>query len=96
MSKKHSKYKKEAFKRRSTQRDEQSRMAYKDAKRDAKKMVVKARQERYHKLCDDMPTKEGQKDAFRIAKQKDRANKDVQAVKMMTMSMEESSIQKRR
>ena len=46
-------------------------------------MVVKARQERYCKLCDDMLTKEGQKDAFRIAKQKDRSSKDVQVVKMM-------------
>ena len=44
-------------------------MAYKNAKRDAK-MVVKAKQERYHKLCDDMLTKEVQKDAFWIAKQK--------------------------
>ena len=46
-------------------------------------MLVKARQERYHELCNDMLTKEGQKDAFRIAKQKFRIIKDVQAVKMM-------------
>ena len=45
-------------------------------------MVAKARQERYQKLYDDMLTKKGQKDVFRIAKQRDMANKDVQAVKI--------------
>ena len=75
--------KKASFRRWSTQRDEQSRMAYKDAKRDTKKMVTKARQERYQKLYDDMLTKKGQKDVFRIAKQRDMASKEVQAVKMM-------------
>ena len=58
-------------------------MAYKDAKRDAKKMVAKARQGRYQKLYDDMLTKKGKKDVFLIAKQRDMASKDVQAVKMM-------------
>ena len=50
---------------------------------DAKKMVAKARQERYQKLYNDMLTKKGQKDVFRIAKQRDVSSKDVQAVKMM-------------
>ena len=60
-----------SIRRWSTQRYKQSRMAYKDAK----KMMAKARQERYQKLYDDMLTKKGQKDVFQIEKQRDMASK---------------------
>ena len=79
--------KKKAFKRWSDQRDEQSKMVYKEAKRRARRIVAKARQERYQKLY-DMLTKEGQKAAFQIAKQRDRASKDVQMIKAVKMIKE--------
>ena len=51
--------------------------------RGAKKMVAKVRHERYHKVYKNMTTKEGQEDEFWIAKQRDKASKNVQAVKIM-------------
>ena len=45
--------------------------AYKNAKKEAKRGVARAKEKLYHRLYEDMETVDGQKRALRIAKQKD-------------------------
>ena len=65
------------------QRDNQRRMTYKEACRAAKKAVAKAKAEAYKELYEHLETKEGEKQAYRLAKQKDKASKDVQQVRII-------------
>ena len=65
------------------QRDDQRRMTYKEACRAAKKAVAKAKAESYKELYEHLETKEGEKEAYRLAKQKDKASKDVQQVRII-------------
>ena len=46
-----------------------------------KKAVAKAKAEAYRALYEHLDTKEGEKEAYRLAKQRDKASKDVQQVR---------------
>ena len=65
------------------QRDDQRRMTYKETCRAAKKAVAKAKAEAYKELYEHLETKEGEKEAYRLAKQKDKASRDVQQVRII-------------
>ena len=77
------KEKKEARKSMDANKDEESKVRYKVAKQEAKKEVAKAKKEAYQELYDGMETAEGQKDIFRIAKQREKETRDIQHVKMI-------------
>ena len=77
------KRKKEAKKTWDTYRNEESRVAYKNASKRAKREVAKARNEAFEELYQRLETKEGAKDLFKIAKQRDRDSKDVQQAKVI-------------
>ncbi|XP_056134022.1 uncharacterized protein LOC130110842 [Lampris incognitus] len=64
-----------------SQRDEESRWEYKAMQRKVKREVVKAKEKVYGELYDRLDTKEGEKDLYGLAKQRDRAAKDVQQVR---------------
>ena len=49
----------------------------------AKKAVVVAKGRAYEDLYARLETKEGEKDLYRLARQRDRARKDVQHVKVI-------------
>ena len=72
--------KKLAKKKWDKQKDEQSRVEYKEARRRAKKKVTKAKEKAYEELYEKSNSKEGEKDLYRLAKQRDKASKDVQQV----------------
>ena len=61
--------------------DERSKVAYRIACRTAKKAVARAKAEAYNSLYEHLNTKEGEKEAYRIAKQRDKASQDVQHVR---------------
>ena len=77
------KQKREAKKGWDLKRDEDSRRVYKESRRLAKKEVAKAKEKAYEELYDRLETKEGEKELYRLAKQRDRAGKDVQQVRLM-------------
>ncbi|XP_033097631.1 uncharacterized protein LOC117101709 [Anneissia japonica] len=62
-------------------RDEESKMIYKEARRETKRAVAKAKENAYEELYERLNTKEEEKDLYRLAKQRDRAAKDVQQVR---------------
>ena len=66
-----------------SQRDEESRQEYKEMRRKAKIEVRKAKDRAYGELYERLDTKEGEKDLYRLARQRDRAGKDVQQVRMI-------------
>ncbi|KAK4302380.1 hypothetical protein Pmani_025531 [Petrolisthes manimaculis] len=49
----------------------------------AKKEVAKAKDRAYEKLYEKLDSREGEKDLYRLARQRDRAGRDVQHVKMI-------------
>ena len=49
----------------------------------AKRDVAKAKAEAYDELYDRLDTEEGEKDLYRLARQRDRAGKDVQHVRVI-------------
>ena len=65
------------------QRDLESRLEYKEARQKAKREVAKAKAEAYDELYDRLDTEEGEKDLYRLARQRDRAGKDVQHVRVI-------------
>lgn len=72
------KKKKEAFKAWQKDRQEEDlRETYKEAKRDAKRTVAKARDEAFREWYEKMNTKEGEKMIYRVAKQRAKTRKDV-------------------
>ena len=79
---------------------ETARQAYKIAKKDAKKVVAMAKSEVYQTLYAHLETEEGQKNVFRIAKQRQRESEDIHHVKMIkdhngTVLTKESEIRDR-
>ena len=64
-------------------RDEKSKQRFKEANRKTKRAVAKAKAEAYEKLYERLETPEGQKDVYRLARQRQRAGEDVTQVKMM-------------
>ncbi|KAL7867553.1 hypothetical protein SRHO_G00089370 [Serrasalmus rhombeus] len=75
--------KKAAKKKWDNQRDEGSRQEYCEASRIAKRMVAKAKAQAYDELYERLDSKEGVKDLYRLAKQRDRAGKDVQQARLI-------------
>ncbi|MCJ8736328.1 hypothetical protein PDJAM_G00258270 [Pangasius djambal] len=64
-------------------RTEENRQEYKELQRRVKREVSKAKQEAYDELYTRLDTREGQKDLYRLARQRDRDGKDVQQVKVI-------------
>ena len=65
------------------QKDEQSRVDYKEAHRRAKKKVAKAKEKAYKELYEKLNSKEGEKDLYWLAKQRGKISKDVQQVRLI-------------
>ena len=65
------------------QRDMESRQRYKETCQKAKREVAKARAKAYDDLYGKLETKEGEKELYRLARQRDRAGKDVQHVRVI-------------
>ncbi|KAI5085399.1 hypothetical protein C0J45_22987 [Silurus meridionalis] len=63
------------------QRDEKSRQEYKEMRQQVKREVAKAKEKAYEELYERLDTKEGEKDLYRLARQRDRAGKDVLQVR---------------
>ncbi|KAK3524947.1 hypothetical protein QTP86_011480 [Hemibagrus guttatus] len=59
-------------------RTEENRQEYKELQRRVKREVSKAKQKAYVELYTRLDTREGEKDLFRLARQRDRDGKDVQ------------------
>ncbi|KAK3561320.1 hypothetical protein QTP86_030618 [Hemibagrus guttatus] len=64
-------------------RTEESRQEYKELQRRVKREVSKAKQKAYDELYTRLDTREGQKDLYRLARQRDRDGKDVQQVRVI-------------
>ena len=77
------KEKKEAKKTWDKIRDENTKKIYKEKKSKAKKAVAMAKGRAYDNLYARLETKEGEKELYRLAKQRDRAGKDVQHVRVI-------------
>ena len=76
------KEKKEAKKAWDKTRDENTKKIYKEKKSKAKKTVAMAKGRAYDDLYARLETKEGEKELYRLARQRDRAGKDVQHVRV--------------
>ena len=77
------KEKKEAKKAWDKTRNENTKKVYKEKKSKAKKAVAMAKGRVYDDLYDRLETKEGKKELYRLASQRDRAGKDVQHVRVI-------------
>ncbi|KAG2465922.1 CFDP2 protein, partial [Polypterus senegalus] len=66
-----------------SQRDAESRQGYKEIRHKVKRKVVKAKEKAYDELYERLDTKEGEKDLYQLARQRDRAGKDVQQVRVI-------------
>ncbi|KAK3511279.1 hypothetical protein QTP70_034774, partial [Hemibagrus guttatus] len=64
-------------------RTEENREQYKELQRRVKMEVSKAKQKAYDKLYTRLDTREGQKDLYRLARQRDRDGKDVLQVRVI-------------
>ncbi|KAK3536924.1 hypothetical protein QTP86_027069 [Hemibagrus guttatus] len=64
-------------------RTEENRQEYKELQRRVKKEVSKAKQKAYDELYTRLDTREGEKDLYRLARQRDRDGKDVQQVRVI-------------
>ena len=64
-------------------RDENTQKIYKEKKSKAKKAVAMAKRLAYDDLYARLETKEGEKELYRLARQRDRAGKDVQHVRVI-------------
>ena len=64
-------------------RDENTKKIYKEKKIKAKKAVAMAKGRAYNDLYARLETKEGEKELYRLARQRDRAGKDVQYVRVI-------------
>ena len=65
------------------QRDEESKLEYKEMRREAKKEVAKAKNNACDELYQELDYKEGESILYRLARQKHQEGKDVQQVRMM-------------
>ncbi|KAK3519719.1 hypothetical protein QTP70_002672 [Hemibagrus guttatus] len=61
-------------------RTEENRQEYKELQRRVKREVSKAKQKAYDELYTRLDTREGEKDLYRLARQRDQDGKDVQQV----------------
>ncbi|KAK3531893.1 hypothetical protein QTP70_034402 [Hemibagrus guttatus] len=64
-------------------RTEENRQEYKQLQRRVKREVSKAKQKAYEELYTRLDTREGEKDLYRLARQRDRDGKDVQQVRVI-------------
>ena len=64
-------------------RDENTKKIYKEKKIKAKKSVAMAKGRAYDNLYARLETKEGEKELYQLARQRDRAGKDVQNVRVI-------------
>ncbi|KAK3541850.1 hypothetical protein QTP86_008057 [Hemibagrus guttatus] len=64
-------------------RTEENRQEYKESQRRVKREVSKAKQKAYNELYTRLDTREGEKDLYRLARQRDRDGKDVQEVRVI-------------
>ncbi|KAK3565192.1 hypothetical protein QTP86_000998 [Hemibagrus guttatus] len=64
-------------------RTEENRQEYKGSQHRVKREVSKAKQKVYDELYTRLDTREGQKDLYRLARQRDRDGKDVQQVRVI-------------
>ncbi|KAK3566503.1 hypothetical protein QTP86_034008 [Hemibagrus guttatus] len=64
-------------------RTEENRQEYKELQRRVKREVSKAKQKAYDELYMRLDTREGEKDLYRLARQRDRDGKDVQQVRVI-------------
>ncbi|KAK3509954.1 hypothetical protein QTP70_023778 [Hemibagrus guttatus] len=64
-------------------RTEENRQEYKELQRRVKSEVSKAKQKAYDELYTRLDTREGEKDLYRLARQRDRDGKDVQQVRVI-------------
>ncbi|KAK3563688.1 hypothetical protein QTP86_034395 [Hemibagrus guttatus] len=81
-------------------RTEENRQKYKELQRRVKREVSKAKQKGYDELYTRLDTREGQKDLYRLARQRDRDGKDVQQVRVIkdrdgSVLTSEESVQRR-
>ena len=77
------KEKKEAKKAWDKTRNENTKKIYKEKKSKAKKAVAMAKRRAYDNLHARLETKEGERELYRLARQRDRAGKDVQHVRVI-------------
>ncbi|KAK3538767.1 hypothetical protein QTP86_015892, partial [Hemibagrus guttatus] len=64
-------------------RTEENRQEYKELQRRVKREVSKAKQKAYDELYTRLDTRGGEKDLYRLARQRDRDGKDVQQVRVI-------------
>ncbi|KAK3516862.1 hypothetical protein QTP70_027082, partial [Hemibagrus guttatus] len=64
-------------------RTEENRREYKELQRRVKREVSKAKQKVYDELYTRLDTREGEKDLYRLARQRDRDGKDVKQVRVI-------------
>ncbi|KAK3548746.1 hypothetical protein QTP70_018779, partial [Hemibagrus guttatus] len=64
-------------------RTEENKQEYKELQRRVKREVSKAKQKAYDELYTRLDTREGEKDLYRLARQRDRDGKDVQQVRVI-------------
>ncbi|KAK3570234.1 hypothetical protein QTP86_017146 [Hemibagrus guttatus] len=64
-------------------RTEENRKEYKELQRRVQREVSKAKQKAYDKLYTRLDTREGEKDLYRLARQRDQDGKDVQQVRVI-------------
>ncbi|KAK3563126.1 hypothetical protein QTP86_016360, partial [Hemibagrus guttatus] len=64
-------------------RTEENRQEFKELQRRVKREVSKAKQKAYDELYTRLDTREGEKDLYRLARQRDRDGKDVQQVRVI-------------
>ncbi|KAK3510676.1 hypothetical protein QTP70_013013 [Hemibagrus guttatus] len=64
-------------------RTEENRQEYKELQRRVKREVSMAKQKAYDELYTRLDTREGEKDLYRLARQRDRDGKDVQQVRVI-------------
>ncbi|KAK3508959.1 hypothetical protein QTP70_015383, partial [Hemibagrus guttatus] len=72
-----------AMKKWDMDRTEENRQEYKELQRRVKREVSKAKQKAYDELYTRLDTREGEKDLYRLARQRDRDGKDVQQVRVI-------------
>ena len=77
------KEKKEAKKAWDKIRDENNKKVYKEKKNKAKKAVAMAKGRAYDDFYDRLETKEGEKELYRLTRQRNRAGKDVEHVRVI-------------
>ncbi|XP_051781551.1 uncharacterized protein LOC127527298 isoform X2 [Erpetoichthys calabaricus] len=66
-----------------SQRDAESTQEYKEIRCKVKREVAKAKEKAYDELYERLDTKEGEKDLYRLARQRNRTGKNLQQVRVI-------------